>query len=513
MRQLIKLIIVTYLLFFLNDINAQNCTYEQDFSNEGALSYNTDVYGTGVDISTANPVLSDGSTFSFSVGDGYIVQTTSGEDYSSDGDGYFMLLAGDDNCLRLNLGALSDTCSYTISFDVAAWNPNGTASFNSAFSIDMYDGSTTYVYGSTGPVGCLGYNTWYQDSGDNVPCSNSATGYTGYFNDGGFSDLSNGAFGNLSAGNTLNWQSITYTITDPKVGFNLYISKLDGDVTTGIVMDNVCVTANSCSEPATIVVEASSNGPVCPGADVTLNETAGEASSWVWTGPSGFSSAIQSPTVSPAVAGWYYVTGTDDLGTFATDSVEVNLNDTPVISASVKAPALCSGDNVLLAEAGGDAISWSWTGPGNFNSSLASPTVTNAVAGNYTVTITDANACQTSQTVAVSFGGTCCPDLFQNPVSGLNTMIDHTSNNVTFSWDAYPNATLCLLSGQKVSAPVDVLIYLGNGVDPAPNSRTFPLSMFDSGIDYKWRITCGCSTVAYSPLTNYEVFNINISNP
>jgi len=51
------------------------------------------------------------------------------------------------------------------------------------------------------------------------------------------------------------------------------------------------------------------------------------------------------------------------------------------------------GDAVTLDETGGDAVSWSWTGPDGFMSTDQAPVIDPAVAGDYTVEITDVNGC------------------------------------------------------------------------------------------------------------------------
>lgn len=66
-----------------------------------------------------------------------------------------------------------------------------------------------------------------------------------------------------------------------------------------------------------------------------------------------------------------------------------------VATASSNSP-VCEGGNVNLQETGGDAVSWSWSGPNSFNSTVQNPSissVTSSNAGSYTVTITDGDGC------------------------------------------------------------------------------------------------------------------------
>jgi len=94
-----------------------------------------------------------------------------------------------------------------------------------------------------------------------------------------------------------------------------------------------------------------------------------------------------------------YVTCVDDNGCESiADAVVVTVNSLPTCTASSNSP-VCSGDDLVLNETGGDAVSWSWTGPAGAtfdDATLQSPTVSPPVAGDYTVVITDGNGCMST---------------------------------------------------------------------------------------------------------------------
>ncbi len=150
--------------------------------------------------------------------------------------------------------------------------------------------------------------------------------------------------------------------------------------------------ANDCTDTATTTVAinpeptatASNDGPVCEGETVTLSAEGG--ASYSWTGPNGFTSSEQNPTV--AEGGEYTVTVSsgDDCEATATTTVVINPN--PEATASNDGP-VCEGGSVTLSASGG--VEYSWSGPNGFVSSEASPTV--MTAGIYNVTVTDANGC------------------------------------------------------------------------------------------------------------------------
>jgi hypothetical protein len=83
---------------------------------------------------------------------------------------------------------------------------------------------------------------------------------------------------------------------------NITIKNPDGQTTTGVGVVRV-------DHPATPV--ATNSGPVCIGGTLQLSVATVKDASYSWTGPDGFNSALQNPTISnvtPAAAGTYVVT-------------------------------------------------------------------------------------------------------------------------------------------------------------------------------------------------------------
>ncbi len=184
----------------------------------------------------------------------------------------------------------------------------------------------------------------------------------------------------------------------------------------------------SCSNTQTVDVmvnslpnaELSSNSPVVAGGNLNLFESAGNGSNWTWSGPNGYSSNTQNPTISGVSAteeGTYFVTVTDDNGCSQTSSTEVYIITSPIAIGS-NSP-LCEGENLELSEFGGMAVDWSWSGPNGFSSNAQNPfvsNVSNVEAGTYALTIT------------VNTGGTFTADLDveinQNPIIDVDSSTD-----------------------------------------------------------------------------------------
>ena len=170
------------------------------------------------------------------------------------------------------------------------------------------------------------------------------------------------------------------------------------------------VTQNGCSASATTNVSISvapnasalSNSPVCVGN--TLNLAGNGVGTFYWTGPNGFTSALQNPVISNAStlnAGTYTLTVTQN-GCSSTASTNVSVNVSPNANASSNSP-VCAGNQLALTGVGGG--SYAWTGPLSFTSSLQNPTINNVTtshSGIYILTVTAANGCTSTTNTAVT---------------------------------------------------------------------------------------------------------------
>jgi gliding motility-associated-like protein len=157
-----------------------------------------------------------------------------------------------------------------------------------------------------------------------------------------------------------------------------------------------------CSDTASVLINvlsntpitANSNGPLCQGQ--TLNLTASNGSAYLWTGPNGFSSTLQNPSINNIAvsnSGVYSVVVTNNNGCTDSSSVTVVVNPNTPITASSNSP-VCEGQNLVMNASAG--LTYSWTGPNGFISSLQNPTINNITSnasGVYTVSVT--NACGT----------------------------------------------------------------------------------------------------------------------
>ena len=182
----------------------------------------------------------------------------------------------------------------------------------------------------------------------------------------------------------------------------------------------VTATVNGCTSPAgivTIVVNAipaapvaSSNSPVCEGANLTLNATTIAGASYSWTGPT-FTSNIQNPTISSVGAvnsGNYAVTATVNGCTSAPGSTSVVVSPVPVIANTTYTnPTTCGGSDGSITLSGlqsNTAYILNYTnnttpsGPANVTSSATGTVViTGLPAGTYSaINLTFGNCTSTN---------------------------------------------------------------------------------------------------------------------
>jgi PKD repeat protein len=183
---------------------------------------------------------------------------------------------------------------------------------------------------------------------------------------------------------------------------------------------------------------ASTSFTYCQGATATqLSATASTGNTLVWnTVPTGGTSSTTAPTPSTSTAGTftYYVSqknvGGDESPRVAITVIVNAAPATPTISANGPL-TFCEGSGVTLSAP--TAASYSWSNGANSQSIIVS------TAGNYTVTVTNANNCSASSAATtVSVQPNAIPFFSQvSPIcSGANLTALPTSslNNITGAW-------------------------------------------------------------------------------
>jgi YVTN family beta-propeller protein len=142
-----------------------------------------------------------------------------------------------------------------------------------------------------------------------------------------------------------------------------------------------------------------------------------------------------STTIPGLAAGTYNYTVTNAAGCISAVSANVVINaqpPTPTATASNNGPIRIGSSLILTG--GPVGMTYLWTGPNGFSSSLQSPTVsasaTPEMAGVYTLTVTNGNGCQGTATTTVSFNPFIVTNVKDNGIGSLRNAIDNA--NLTF---------------------------------------------------------------------------------
>jgi len=141
---------------------------------------------------------------------------------------------------------------------------------------------------------------------------------------------------------------------------------------------------------------ANNNGPICVGDTLKLtssNSANPPVTLYSWTGPGGYTANTQSPAIPTTTmtnAGTYTVTTTRPgcPGTSANTTVVINNVFPNVPSDSVNSP-ICAGNTLyLFSKSTTTGVTYSWTGPNGFASTLQNPSIpaaTSLATGKYYV--------------------------------------------------------------------------------------------------------------------------------
>ncbi|MFN5842849.1 MAG: PKD domain-containing protein [Bacteroidota bacterium] len=169
------------------------------------------------------------------------------------------------------------------------------------------------------------------------------------------------------------------------------------------------VDANTCTSSNTIIITMNPvpNVTITPAAlaictGQSMNLTAGGANTYTWSPSNGLNQTTGTTvTTSATINTTYTVTGTDINGCVSTQDISVVVLQLPNLTLTEQDQWICNGSSTQLFASG--AQSYTWSPFSSLNASqgsavIASPNVTTT----YTVTGTDANGCQDSDTISVT---------------------------------------------------------------------------------------------------------------
>lgn len=240
-------------------------------------------------------------------------------------------------------------------------------------------------------------------TGNNTPPTAAATG-----------GALNCSISSVTLSSSTNASNPGFTWTGP----NGFSSTLQNPSTNaeGTYTVTIADAASGCTSTATAVVATNTTAPgatatggtlTCVVNSVTLNgATNGSAVGYAWTGPNGFSSNVQNPSVTSS--GDYVLTVLDSMnGCTSTATAAVALNNIPPVSSAVTPGNLnCNAAQLQLNGTGssqGADFSYAWTTTGgNIVSGENTMTPLVDAAGTYNLLVTNtANGCTSTTATTV----------------------------------------------------------------------------------------------------------------
>jgi gliding motility-associated-like protein len=266
------------------------------------------------------------------------------------------------------------------------------------------------------------------------------------------------------------------------------------------------------------IANAGGDQSVCSGSSLTLSGSGGN--NYLWS-PGGFTTSTI--TITPSSSSTYILTVTDANGCQNTDSVNIILNQRPLVNAGAD-QNICNGSTVSISATGAQSYQWNPIGV-TTSSILVSP----SVASTYTVIGTDANGCQSSDTVSV--GVNTVPVVNIPPTfvcAGNVTQLDAGNAGSTYSWSTGETTQTISISDSGTYSVIVTLptgcatlgsahVSTGGTISTVPvmasicSGQTVTLNAGNPNCTYNWSTGQTTPSITVSNAGNYYV-NITDAN-
>lgn len=249
-------------------------------------------------------------------------------------------------------------------------------------------------------------------------------------------------------------------------------------------------TATVTQDPGNLTVSTSTTQATCAAADGSATATPSGGTSpysYSWTGGG------NTQTITGLAAGSYDVTVTDANGCSVVESATVTANNGTLAVTTSTTNATCGnadGSATATPTGGASPYTYVWSG------GEITQTINNQLAGNYTVTVTDANGCTATATANVIDPGS--PTISQNggnDVSCFGGSDGSVSVSVTGGTPGYTYNWSVTGTGQVVTGlsagPVSLTVTDANGCSTTfTTSVTEPASALSASITNTQNVSC-----------------------
>jgi hypothetical protein len=282
--------------------------------------------------------------------------------------------------------------------------------------------------------------------------------------------------GPICAGATLNLTAstvagATYSWTGPN-GFTstLQNPSIANATTAATGIYSVTATVSACTSsagtttatvnPVPAAPTASNNGPICAGATLNLTASTVAGATYSWTGPNGFTSTLQNPSIAnatTAATGTYSVTATVSACTSSAGTTTATVNPVPAAPTASNNGPICAGATLNLTASTVAGATYSWTGPNGFTSTLQNPSIANATTaatGTYSVRVTVSGCTSLAGTTTATVNATpAAPTASNNGPICAGATLNLTASTVagaTYSWTG-PNGFTSTLQNPSIA--------------------------------------------------------------
>jgi gliding motility-associated-like protein len=354
------------------------------------------------------------------------------------------------------LTANAAACNVNASFSAAA-TCTATASYTAPAACNPVLCSITQVTAT--PGACNATNNTHDVSGSITFVNPPASGTLSV----------TGSCGGTQTFNAPFTSPLSYTLT------GLPADAASCGVTAVFSADVACTSNATYTAPAscsTCTVTAANDGPVCEGATINLSCLPAGATSYSWTGPNGYASSLQNPSISsttPTISGTYSVSATFPDGSTCNATTLITINPLPVADAGADV-SVCVGGSVQLNAQGGATYVWAPSASLD-NAAIANPTATPSAATTYFVIVTSADGCVDTDDVTVSIITSVTAIVSSNTTicTGQSTNLT-SSGGSSYSWNPSTGLSSSTISNPIASPTVtttySVTVSAGPGCPP-----------------------------------------------
>jgi hypothetical protein len=233
--------------------------------------------------------------------------------------------------------------------------------------------------------------------------------------------------------------------------FTFYAASKSGACLSSRVPVNVIV------NPLPVMVL--NDAAICSG-DLHLLDAQNSGSTYLWN------SSETTQTISTTIGGWHYVDITTAAGCTARDSMNLTINNRPIVNLGADV-SFCIGDSILL-DAANTGFTFVW------NDATTNQTLTTSAGGNYFVTVTNPlTTCTSSDTILVTVNQLPVINLGVNTgiCIGDSLILDAGNPGSSYSWNnSSTNQTI------TVHNPGTYFVFVADPVSSCYNSDTIVIT-------------------------------------